>query len=332
MHTMRKKICVILCTYNGEKYLRPQIDSILSQSTGGGLAAHFDMALHVFDDCSCDATRAILEEYKSAHPDDVYLHLRDVPSGGACLSFLDAVRRAPDADLYMLSDQDDIWNANKAASLLDVFLGCGNACTDADKPMLAFSDARVTDDKGIISGSFVNYQKLSPRRTSLNHLLVMNQITGAACMFNRSLRSLILSAPPALHAVMHDHLIALTASAFGDIVYLDRALYSYRQHGTNVLGAQSGAMLLEIRKRLGLAGRSREEMDQASRSSYDALFAQAEEFMAMYAGRFSPAQLRMLRAFISLKDMSRAGKIAVILRYGFTFNRFHRTIGELIFL
>ena len=400
---MKRNICVILCTYNGERYLRPQIDSILSRHLPAGSASEAPaLTLHVFDDCSTDGTRAILEEYRQAEPGRVCLHLREQPSGGACRSFLDAIRNVPDADLYILSDQDDIWDDDKVASLLSVF--SGNAAFEpAEPPVLAFSDARVisvareklkseakdgheskhdsssdiecgsdgktcvahghefdaadetvTDDAAmtssatsatyagtdalspdnvdIISGSFVRFQKLSPWRTALNQLLVMNQVTGAACMFNRSLRELLISVPAPAHAVMHDHFIALTASAFGRIIYLDKPLYSYRQHGGNVLGAQRGGMMLEVKKRLGLAGRSKSEMDAASRGSYDALFAQAEEFLELYGHRLTDGQRKMLRAFVSLRDLPHICRIAVILRYGFTFNRLYRTIGELLYL
>ena len=400
---MKKNICVILCTYNGERYLRPQIDSILSQRLPGCSDSEAPaLTLHIFDDCSTDSTREILKEYSQAEPGRVCLHLREQPSGGACRSFLYAIRNVPDADLYMLSDQDDIWDDDKVSSLLSVF--SENAAFEADDPpMLAFSDARVIlgntkdtkaktrcgheskhdsssniecgsdgktcvahghefdaadetvteeaattssapsatyagtdalspDDVDILSASFVRFQKLSPWRTALNQLLVMNQVTGAACMFNRSLRELLVSVPAPAHAVMHDHFIALTASAFGRIIYLDKPLYSYRQHGGNVLGAQRGGMMLEVRKRLGLAGRSKSEMDAASRGSYDAMFAQAEEFLELYGQRLTDGQRKMLRAFVSLRDLPHICRIAVILRYGFTFNRLYRTIGELLYL
>ena len=402
---MKRNICVILCTYNGERYLRPQIDSILSRHLPAGSASEAPaLTLHVFDDCSTDGTRAILEEYRQAEPGRVCLHLREQPSGGACRSFLDAIRNVPDADLYILSDQDDIWDDDKVSSLLSVF--SENAAFEADEPpVLAFSDARVIlsntenakaetgcrhdftyesmnvsdiecesdgktcvshghefdaadetvpeeattassapsatyagtdalspDDVDILSASFVRFQKLSPWRTALNQLLVMNQVTGAACMFNRRLRELLISVPVPAHAVMHDHFIALTASAFGRIIYLDKPLYSYRQHGGNVLGAQRGGMMLEVKKRLGLAGRSKSEMDAASRGSYDALFAQAKEFLEFYEHRLTDGQRKMLRAFVSLRDLPHISRIAVILRYGFTFNRLYRTIGELLYL
>ncbi len=339
---MRTSICVILCTYNGERYLRPQIDSILSQRLpvcpGSEMPA---LTLHIFDDCSTDGTRAILEKYRQADPERVYLHLREQPSGGACANFLDAIHNAPDADLYLLSDQDDIWDDDKVASLLGALHAQDNGHMTDDTPVLLFSDARVilecaagadAKDVRVISDSFVRFQRLSPERTDLNRLLVMNQVTGAACMFNRGLRELIASVTVPVHAVMHDHFMALTTSAFGRIIYLDKALYSYRQHDSNVLGAQKGGMLLEVKKRLGLAGRSKKEMDKASRDGYDALLAQAQEFWGLYEHQLSDGQKRMLQAFISLRELPRICRIAVILRYGFTFNRLYRTIGELLYL
>jgi hypothetical protein len=131
---------------------------------------------------------------------------------------------------------------------------------------------------------------------------------------------------------MHDHFLALSAACMGKIYYLDSPLYDYRQHDANVLGAKKGGLLLEVTKRLGFGEKSKSEMDKASRGSYDALFDQAQEFLELYGPRLSDAQKRTLLAFTSMKDMSRAGKIAAILKYGFTFNRFYRTIGEFLFI
>ena len=334
---MKKMICVILCTYNGERYLRQQIDSILSQKLESSRALTCGLSLHVFDDCSTDGTRDILREYQAAFPDRVFLHLREKPSGGSCANFLDALRHVPDADLYMFSDQDDIWHEDKVPGMLDMFLNAGEARIDAEsgasqEPILVFSDARVIASGAVIAPSFIHFQKLSPQRTKLEQLLVMNQVTGAACMFNHSLRDLIVSVPQPRHAIMHDHFIALAAACMGKIYYLDKPLYDYRQHESNVLGAQKGGLLLEVTKRLGLGEKSKDEMDKVSRGRYDALFDQAREFLELYGSRLSEEQKRTLLAFTSMKDMSRVGKIAAILRYGFTFNRFYRTMGEFLFI
>ena len=309
---------VILCSRNGEAYIERQIASILGQSIG-------DLRLHVFDDASSDGTPRILKGLEEAYPDRIRVTLRQEPTGSACRNFLLGLRETEDADYYLFSDQDDVWDVHKTEALAGAFEG--------DGPQLVFSDARVTDGElKLIAPSFTAYQKLDPRRTALNHLLIMNQVTGAACMFNRALRDLAVSVPLPQHAVMHDHFLALTAAAFGSIGYLDFPLYSYCQHEDNVLGAQKGSMLGETARRLGLGGVSREEMDERSRSSYAAVFDQAEEFLALYRDRLPAEKAQLIETFVSMRRMGRLGKIRTLLKHDFTFNTIYRTVGECLFL
>ena len=91
----------------------------------------------------------------------------------------------------------------------------------------------------------------------------------------------------------------------------------------------------EVLDRLGLFrkdGKTKEEMDRYSSGVYTALFRQAAEFGRQYGKELSPKQVKLLQAFVSLRKMNRAQKIFTILKYGFTFNRLHRTVGECMFL
>ena len=208
----------------------------------------------------------------------------------------------------------------------------------------------VDEEEQEIAPSYVKYQQMSPERRRLNQLLVQNNVTGGAMMMNEALVRLILSRPLPRHAVMHDHWIALAAAAFGKVIFLDEALYDYRQHGSNVLGAAKGSRVREVFDRLGLFrkdGKTKKEMDRHSASVYEALFRQAAEFGRQYetpAGRceekkdqgtptvLSPEQRKMILAFVSMRKMNRVQKTATILKYGFTFNRLHRTAGECLFM
>ena len=375
---------VILCSRNGEKYLRAQIESILKQTEQS-------VRLLLSDDASTDGTQEIEKEYAEQYPDRVRVRFRTTPSGGAARHFFLALQhyageaeREPekeseketgDASLsrgsgqyYMFADQDDIWHPDKVektlAAMKEAEAGCtqgaGAPAEDAagaegkeaeppcPVPVLVHCDMRVVDEEGQeIAPSYVKYQQMSPERCGLNQLLVQNNVTGGAMMMNEALVQLILSRPVPRRAVMHDHWIALAAAAFGKIVFLDEALYDYRQHGTNVLGAAKGSRVREVLDRLGLFrkdGKTKKEMDRHSASVYEALFRQAAEFGRLYetpAGGqnlsaaemvLSPEQRKMLLTFVSLRKMNRAQKAAAILKYGFTFNRLHRTVGECLFM
>ena len=89
-------------------------------------------------------------------------------------------------------------------------------------------------------------------------------------------------------------------------------------------------------KRLGVGeaagGRSREEMDRKSRKVYDDLFRQAREFQRLYGAVLPAERARELGVFLGIPERNRAGKIFRVLRYGFTYNLPHRTLGELLYI
>lgn len=330
-------VLVILCSRNGEAYLREQLDSILAQTEPG-------VRLLISDDRSEDRSAKIGREYAERWPERVFFSRRESPSGSAAKHFMDALLNTAEAaeryfgapaDYFMFADQDDFWHADKAEKTLALMRRAERSAGEA-RPVLVHCDMRVTDaERNEIAPSYALYQGMSPERTGLNQLLVQNHVTGGAMMINRPLALRLRAHPVPWGAVMHDHWIALAAAAFGKIVFLNEALYDYRQHGNNVLGAAKGGRLREVLNRLGILrkdGKTKKEMDARSREAYRALFRQAECFQEQYGEALSPEQNRRLSAFLSLPGKSRPRKIYTILRFGFTFNRLHRTLGECLFL
>ena len=361
-------ITVLLCSYNGEQYIEEQLKSILDQTVK-------DLHVVVSDDGSTDRTLEIVEKLSDENPGRITIIRQDPPNGSAAVHFLklfcdkkyDFSLPTPDkkaseknglsevlrADYIMLSDQDDVWKPEKAEKTLAMMKEM-EAKYGKDTPLLVHCDAEVVDESlHQISPSYTAYQKMTPSRKHLNQLLVQNNVVGGATMVNRSLAGCVKKVPE--HCVMHDEWLALIASAFGEIGYIPEALYYYRQHGDNVLGADKGSRIREILGRFGLFrtdGKSKADMDAHSRSVYREMFLQAECFLRMY-GRdssknqdkslssdhgdessqnqnrsLSEEQRKLLRAFISIPKKNRLGKILTILRYGFTYNLLHRTVGE----
>ena len=328
---------IILCSYNGEKYIQGQLESILRQTEEA-------FRLSVSDDCSSDRTAEIAEQYAVRFPDRVSFTKRKTKSGSAAKHFLTVLKELleqgekgeiPEDSYVMFSDQDDLWHSDKVKKTLER-MKQGEEEYGAETPLLVHCDMRVTGENGEeLCPSYVRYQKMSPERNSFRQLLVQNNVTGGAMMMNRALWKLIAHHPLPEHAVMHDQWIALAAAAFGKVIFLKEALYDYRQHGDNVLGAAKGSFVREVLDRLGLFredGKSKAEMDQKSREVYTALFRQAMEFGRQYGGELSKQELFYLKKFTAMRKMSRPGKIYTILRYGFTFNTLHRTAGECLFL
>ena len=358
-------VTVLLCAYNGEAYIEAQLQSILAQT--------IRVEIVVSDDGSTDGTRAVVERLAAAHPGRITLLQQNPPTGSAARHFLkliaekaydvescDASARgtrvgiesgeiagdgkavteaahSQQADYIMLSDQDDVWLPEKAEKTLQRMQELEakyRTKGEANAAILVHCDSSIVDQQlREIAPSFVQYQKMTPSRCHLNQLLVQNNVVGGALMMNRALAKRITSIPA--HCVMHDQWIALIASAFGHIDFLPEALYLYRQHGDNVLGAAKGSRLMEILGRFGIGrtdGKTKAEMDAHSQSVYHEMFLQAACFRESFDAELTEEQKRLLSQFLSISKKNRLGKIVTILRYGFTYNLFHRTVGECLFI
>lgn len=321
---------ILLCTYQGEAYLEAQLASIEGQTES-------NFRLLLSDDASTDQSFAIAEE-AAARDARIAAVRRKTGSGSAARHFLEDLRdprffSAADAgDYYLFSDQDDCWHPDKLAREVRAMQRLEQRY-GRKLPLLVHCDMRVVNAAGQeLSPSYVRYQKMNPERRKLCQLLVQNNVTGGAMLMNHALVRLLVAHPVPEHAVMHDHWIALVAAAFGRIAYLDRALYDYRQHTDNVLGARQGSAIGEVKRRLGLSGESLAEMNAKSGAAYRALFLQAAELEAQYGGELPAAAKKTLQDFLALQQKNRLGKAVGILRGGFTFNLPHRTLGELFFL
>jgi len=224
---------ILMATYNGEKYLRPQINSILRQS-------FTDWRLIIRDDCSTDGTVAIIQEYQEQYPDKIVFLQADVPSGSAQNNFFQLIKYWQHhgiADYIMFSDQDDVWLPSKVQSSLDKIQQMEQQY-GKEIPLLLHTDLTVVGiDLKIINPSLFAMQNMDAMRNKLNNILVQNIVTGCTMMVNKSLLDMVRKIPQ--HAVMHDMWLALIASTFGQIGFIDESTVLYRQHASNTVGAMN---------------------------------------------------------------------------------------------
>lgn len=219
-----------MATYNGGRFVQQQIESMQAQSFG-------DWKLFVRDDGSHDDTVRKLEEMACGDA-----RINPVQDGrgnlGAIANFsaLMEVALASGADYVFFADQDDVWHADKLATMLaamrELELKYGSV------PLLVHCDLSVVgEDLEPVAESFAGYSRLSPATADLGVLLCQNQVTGCASVINRSL--LELATPVPKQVLMHDWWLALLAAAAGKIGFVPMPLVKYRQHQGNVLGAVS---------------------------------------------------------------------------------------------
>src|SRR5712691_6164922 len=211
-------IDVLLATYNGARYLRPQIESILDQE---GVS----FRILVRDDGSADETPAVIEHYRRMRPDRVVRvggsdHLGTV-GNFACLL------REASAPYAALSDQDDVWARHKLRTLLSAMRDLESRHS-IGAPLLVHSDLTVVDETlRERHPSFWRYSGFDPRGANLPQLLIKNTVTGCASLVNRALIELALPIPQA--ALVHDYWLALVAGAAGHFGIVEETLMAYRQ-------------------------------------------------------------------------------------------------------
>lgn len=305
-------VTVLLASYNGEKYIAAQLDSVLNQTLSG-------LSVLISDDLSSDGTPAVVKEYKVRYPGRVRSLEDSKRSGSAQNNFFRLLKEAvhlPD-DYVMLCDQDDVWLSDKAEATLAEMKAMEKKW-GTGVPLLVHSDLSVADKDGkILYKSMAEYQKIAVHDNRFSHYLVENNITGNTVMINRPLLQLLRELPE--ECVMHDWWLGLLASCFGKISCIDRPLVLYRQHGDNQVGAKSGrqqcAQRLQNRERV--------------RENYRKMFAQAREFLKLYGNEMPEKKRRTLEHFIRLEGKNRVEKIYTIWRYRLVKSTPVRTLGQM---
>ncbi len=208
-------ISIAMATYNGEKYLREQLDSIYNQT-------YSNIEVLVCDDCSNDNTTSILKEYKDNFGLKYFVNKVNL---GYVKNFERAISLCS-GEFIALSDQDDIFLPRKIETLV-------NEIKDYD---VIHSDAYLINDIGnIFSKSFSEYSKKIIKPKSEIDLILNGCVTGCTCMMKSSFAKEITPFPDNLY--VHDKWIGFVAFKNSSLKYIDKSLIKYRQHSLNSIGA-----------------------------------------------------------------------------------------------
>lgn len=276
---------VLLSTYNGERYLPQQLESVWGQS-------YPDVSVSVRDDGSSDGTLALLDGLLSGRPRTKLMmgaHL------GAAQSFMALVRSVSAGASYAaFCDQDDVWAPDKLA----VAVGALEDLDQPGRPALYCSAVTLVRD----DLSKVKVHRRCTRGPSFENALVENIATGCTTVLNRPAVDLVASRRPE-HLLMHDAWCYLVVAGCGEVVY-DRVPHVlYRLHQSNAVGV--GTTLWAE-----WSGRVRRQMEQGKRR---VLTAQAKELGDLYGSDLRPAAARSLEAFMAAQSSPGAR-----LRYAMT--------------
>lgn len=220
---MQETIDVLLATYNGEKYIKEQLDSILNQT-------YKNIRIIISDDCSKDETQEILKEYENKDS-RIELHMHEKNSG--VVKNIEYLLKQVKSKYYMLSDQDDVWLPEKIEKSLETLVQ-----NNAD---LVFGDLEVVDkDLKTIYPSFGDFMLLNKKihkyinSNRLNY--IYNCVTGCTVLAKKETIEKIVPLPQKSKYLIHDHWIGLMTSIYGKVAYMPEKYIKYRQHGNNQVG------------------------------------------------------------------------------------------------
>lgn len=243
------KVTVLLSTYNGEKYLEEQLDSLLNQQG-------VEVFILVRDDGSTDNTINILKKYENEGKLKWYSGENLRPTK----SFMDLVMHAPESAYYAFCDQDDYWMDDKLMIAIQRLEKC-----DASVPALYYGSPRLVDEN---LDPIPNPHRLLQNMTTYASSLIISNATGCTMVFNNALLKKIVKKQPN-YIPMHDAWLHKVCLAVGGVVCFDKDVHIlYRQHSNNVVGiadTKTGMIKSYFRKKIKLKNTG----NKTVRSLYD---------------------------------------------------------------
>lgn len=297
---MEYRVEILMATYNGEKYLIEQIESIINQS-------YENWTLLIRDDISEDSTVSIIEEYEKK--DSRIRLLRDEKGNLGFVKNFEELLVQSQEDFIMFCDQDDYWLENK----LEIYINELNKLLkeEIEEPLLLHSNSFICDDnleiikeKFIVSKEALRYKE--------NNYFFSYTVQGSTVLLNRKLIDIGL---PFLESVtLHDRYFHLLAEFFGKRVFIDKSLMKYRQHENNKIGAR-GNILEKILRKKYFDIEDRDLIIEIKKKYIDILEKEKIEKINDYLEVTNIQKSRFIRFFLSLDfEMNLKKRIFLLLK------------------
>lgn len=226
---MNKKISVAMATYNGCKYIKEQIDSIL-------ICLDFNDELIISDDGSTDNTLQIISEYN-----DSRIKLIEGPKKGIIANFENAIIHCS-GEYIFLSDQDDVWHTNKVAVIVKEF--------ENSNCSLILHNANIYDNRTKTIQTTTK-DKIGFRKTIFGNI-IKNSFIGCCIAFKKESVTYFYPFPSKEEICIHDWWIGLNCLKKGSVRFIDEPLINYRIHENNNLGFHKTSFKYKIVKRINM--------------------------------------------------------------------------------
>ncbi|MDD6795962.1 MAG: glycosyltransferase [Clostridiaceae bacterium] len=225
-----KHVEVVISSYNGEKYIERQLDTIFSQK-------NVFVTCIVRDDGSTDNTVGILKNYATKNKNLRYVEGKNL---GWERSFLEALKLAGDADYYAFSDQDDVWFENKLYKSISKLLK-----VDCQEQALLFHCNKISTDEKLIPAKEQARKIEKPKNRK--SALIQEYVQGCSAVMNKAAKELVCQYTP--KAIMpHDYWVGLLVYYFGTVIYDSEPLFYHVNTGKNA--SQDGHLIASRMKRL----------------------------------------------------------------------------------
>lgn len=275
------KVLIMMSTYNGERYISEQMDSLIAQ-------VEVETQIYIRDDGSTDSTMEKLRAYAEAYPDRI--HIRSEHNLGVIRSFFELMRSSPSTfDYYAFCDQDDVWERDKLIRAVTLLQTRSTAV-----PLLYCSSTQMVDQHLTAIGV---WPKVPRKPLALHNALVENSCVGCTMVMNDvTFNQVRASLPSELNEViMHDWWIYLYVCTFGKVLFDEQPAIMYRQHQGNVLGGSRDGLIQKWRERL--------ERFLNGNNHY-ILSRQARQFLATYEDRLTHTQIDEMRNLLHILEKS----------------------------
>ncbi len=303
---------ILLATYNGEKYLREQIDSLLGQT-------YRDIRVVIRDDGSKDQTLTIIQEYIDRYPEKVKL-IKDQKKGGSSAKNFFLLCSYAESEYAMFCDQDDFWLPTKVETTLKTMVD-EEKRTGADKPILIFSEYNVVDQDLKMIPVKESHNQVAGYKLTLSNLLVQNYVTGCLAMVNRALYTRMGEYKETIQ--MHDWWAALIAVSMGSLIHIPEKTMLYRQHGNNVVGA------VDVKS---FSYRWNRIMDPKTKESKKVYRNQAQTFLARYGEDLDEEKRKVLTDFLNIyRSPRKIVRVYRMLKGGYVKSDLVRILGQIWF-
>jgi glycosyltransferase involved in cell wall biosynthesis len=232
------KIAILLATYNSERYISEQIESILNQT-------NHDWVLYIRDDGSTDKTLEIIGNYLKDYSNRIILIVDNKGALRSYYNFMELLR-VVNADYYLFCDHDDVWLPNKIEITMNRM--CELERNYPYAPVVVHTDMKVVDQQlKVLSESFWKYSRLLPSHCSFWELVSCNCVNGCTMLFNKAAKETVYGHES--YCLMHDTLVAQSVAAAGGIISaVKEPTVLYRQHADNVIGASDARRMYFVRK------------------------------------------------------------------------------------